>query len=135
MTTTRERLDDFESRLTGIEKHQPASAPKVQPAATGWKKYKWHIGIAIAALTLFYPVYSDHKNRETDDLNLRTDRRIDDKLDPVNTKLADVSERLARIEGKLNLQIAQKALSDATRYARDRNTPKALEAPEAPVYP
>jgi polyhydroxyalkanoate synthesis regulator phasin len=105
--TTKERLDELESRLAPFEK---AGKPenKILGRLRGWIARNLVtsimlgigiVGLIIAALQLWYPVYSEHVK---EDFKFRVDSRIDTRLTDLRKDLGDVKGSVAEMKATLD---------------------------------
>jgi polyhydroxyalkanoate synthesis regulator phasin len=105
--TTKERLDEFESRLAVVET-AGAPANTTLRRVRGWiARYKVSsimlgvaiVGLIIATLQLWYPAHSEHVN---DDFKLRVDSRIDTRLIDLRKDLSDVKGGVTEMKATLD---------------------------------
>lgn len=129
--SNRERFAEIEDRLKNIEIALELKPPKPPiPQKTSWAhKYEWainHKGTALIwALILcvvgiigggLFKYHLDHKD---DSFNEAVDKRVDGKLSPTTAKLSELGERMARVEGKLDVLIIRSA---AAQPSNQQNT-------------
>lgn len=83
------------------------------------------IGVILAVVVSIYVLIAEHR---TEDFNLRVDKRIDDKLVPVDSKLENVLQKISIVEGEIKGFLAQKSIEDSKKYASEGKTALAVEA-------
>lgn len=109
MPSTKERLDEIESRLAVVER-AGAPAGTTPSRARGWvarNKLFSSIFFAvvpiaaliIAALQLWYPAHSEHVN---EDFKLRVDNQIDARLTDVRKNLSDMKDSVSEMKATLD---------------------------------
>jgi hypothetical protein len=82
----------------------------------------------IAVLAIIGAIYREYTAHQTEDFNLRVDKRIDDKLAPLNGKLENLLERLSSVEGEIKGLLAQNSIRDSAKYAKEGKTGLSLKA-------
>lgn len=122
--TTKERLDGLDARTVSIESRVVsietrlgiAISERKSAVARAYESVVNHKGttsliglVAILGTVFGSNLYRRHLERLDRDFDNSVDRRIDAKLNPVSAKLEGVIERLATVEGKLDVLILQRA--------------------------
>jgi hypothetical protein len=99
------------SNLIIVSTHMPAEkatrtkslTPPIRPL--GWRErygtYAQCVVAAVAIFGLFLGIWNQKAAHDEQDFKYRVDARIDEKLKPVNTKVDDISEKLAKVESAL----------------------------------
>src|SRR2546430_3354213 len=133
--TNAQRFDAIDGRLDQVE-----TALSLRPKAKGWLHRRWEwiinnkgtsiiLAVILCVVSIVggaqYKKYLDHSD---DPFNDRVDKRIDTKLSPATNKLTDLSERMARVEGKLDVLLAQRFIGVSAQYAKRGEIPLALKA-------
>jgi hypothetical protein len=124
MPTKKEQFEDIASRLDAVEtalglQFKPESA---MSRLWGWIKANKVSLISVTALILtvagwfvgtWFKYHLDHKD---DSFNAAIDKRIVDKLSPTTVTVSELRERMARVEGKLDVLILRAAANLPTDY-------------------
>ena len=61
-------------------------------------------------------------------IDLRVDARIDTKVEPINSKLDSLGERLSALDGEIKVLLAQKSIAASAEYSRQGKTALALKS-------
>jgi hypothetical protein len=127
--TNKEQIEDITRRLEGTE-----SALGLRPKDKSWLAKRWDWIVNHKATSLFlaiflcfisvvgggkYKYHLDHQYDETDE---RIDKRVGIRFDlafpPVTSKLTDLGERMAKVEGKLDVLLARASVADSAQYVK-----------------
>ncbi len=139
--TNKEQLGEVNRRLDTIE-----NALGLRPKVKGWFARRWDwivnnkgtsviLALILCVISIVgggkYKYYLDH---QYDDFDNRVDKRIGIKFDvvfpPVTSKLTELGERMARVEGKLDVLSARVSITDSAQYIKRGEFTLAVKAAE-----
>jgi hypothetical protein len=90
---------------------------------------------AVICTTLFISLAGMFSNHAMEDFALRVDKRIDDKLGPTAASIGSLTERIAKLEGKIEVLRLKNAASDPTSRSNIKEATDALASAKQSKLP
>jgi hypothetical protein len=125
---TREQLEGHEERIKAIEGALKLANHTSSNDKSRWIRIVQHpstpllSSLVMTILTIIGGgIYLRHLERADHNDEMHTNELIDAKLKPIGESLSGHGEKLAKIEGELQVLLAIKGISDSARHAKDGN--------------